>query len=171
MPLNPIQPLPFFSTEANHQILSHSHLLLIFLSLTAAVSFYISFQRHPASSAFFPNSLFVRQVFFFGTITDQCGDSLYYIQPLFTIIIIYNLRFTFYHVYHLLLTTYTDQCGDYLYYIQPPTFIHKMVFHQNISVLGRSFALTQVLRFVVLKQISKSKFFETHSQRTKTICS
>ena len=115
MPLNPIQPLPFFSTEANHQILSHSHLLLIFLSLTAAVSFYISFQRRPASSAFFPNSLFVRQVFFFGTITDQCGDSLYYIQPLFiichlpfafTTIIIYHLRFTFYHVYHLLLTTY-----------------------------------------------------------------
>ena len=124
------------------------------------------FSAPPGLKCFFPQlSLFVRQVFFFGTITDQCGDSLYYIQPLFTIIIIYHLHFT-YHVYHLLLITYTDQCEDYLYYIQPPTFyrnFHKMVFHQNISVLGRSFALTQVLRFVV-KQISKSKFFETHSR-------
>ena len=122
---------PCLSTQSNHFLSSQQRptiksfltlikfFILIFLSLTAAVSFYISFQRRPASSAFFPNSLFVRQVFFFGTITDQCGDSLYYIQPLFTIIIIYHLHFTFYHVYHLLLTTYTDQCGDSLYYIQP----------------------------------------------------
>ena len=113
MPLNPIQPLPFFSTEANHQILSHSH--QIFHSHLSQFDrgglFLYFFSAPPGLKCFFPQlSLCPSSIFL--------GDNY---RPVWGVSLLYPA--TFYHYYHLQFTFHFLQCLPFTsYYIYRPVW-------------------------------------------------